>query len=111
LTWLCVYKELEGVQFVLEESTAAFCLLENQYRQMLKLLLKLVDKQSNSRKKRLIVTIKRGCHQHHTILHKAMVTLYPFLTLAYTVDLSADHAVPTVWSHCTRPVYRYDTSF
>ena len=27
-----------------------------------------------------------------------------FLTLAYTADPSADHALPSVWSHCTRVV-------
>jgi hypothetical protein len=37
-----------------------------------------------------------------------------FWPISYTGvhgELSADHALPTVWSHCTRPVYRYDASF
>jgi hypothetical protein len=34
-----------------------------------------------------------------------------FLTPAYTADPSADHALSTVWSYCTRSVYRDDASF
>ena len=39
------------------------------------------------------------------------IRIWPISTLAYTADPSADHALPSVWSHCTRSVYRDDGSF
>jgi len=53
-----------------------------------------------------VYTFTRLTHWSHTVS-----VFGRFLTLAYTADPSADHALSSVWSYCTRSVYRYDASF
>jgi len=75
-SWLGVYTRTwkKWQQFVLYQCTAAFCLLENEYHQMFKLLLKSVGKQCNSYERQLIVHIERGCHQRHSTMHDTSIT-------------------------------------